>query len=118
MKKTGLILPLLMFYLFAGARQQESVVEALTYISPVPGSRYIMPGNNIALRHGEPFDPTSLDPALLEVRDSRGELISGQMLLSDDERTFIFLPDRSFELGDEISVRLNPGLKTISGIPN
>mgnify|MGYP001819747213 FL=1 len=107
----------MIFYFFAGARQQEPVVEALTYISPVPGSRYIMPGNNIALRHGEPFDPASLHPALLEVRGLKGELISGKAVLSDDERTFIFLPDRSFGLGEEITVKLNPGLKTISGIP-
>lgn len=87
----------------------------LNYISPVPGSKYIMPMNNIALRHGEPFDPVSLRSDLISVNNQRGESWPGKLVLSDDQRTIIFLPEKPYPMGEKIHAELQVGLRTISG---
>jgi hypothetical protein len=108
----AIFLSLLILPFTAGAQPDG---EPLTYVSPVPGSTYIMPGNNIALRHGDPFDPACLGQDLLEVKDSRGDRLPGKIILSDDHRTLIFLPESPYMLGEEITVRLLEGLKTVRG---
>ena len=86
------------------------------YISPKPGSKYINSENNIAFRHGDVLDLSSVKSDLITVRsDSKGE-ISGSFILSKDMRTLIFYPDQKFALKDKISVRLAKGIKTVSGL--
>ena len=74
-----------------------------------------MPNNNIALRYGEPFKPESLHRGLISVRHQRGEEISGRVILSDDLRTVLFLPDKPYPLGETIQVDFFSGLETESG---
>ncbi|HPE58063.1 MAG TPA: arylsulfotransferase family protein [Bacteroidales bacterium] len=109
-------LVILTFGIYSAALSQSHQVGKLKYISPVPGSKYVMPGNNIALRHGEKFDPASLRTGLITVEDEKGCSISGELTLSDDGKTLIFLPDEPFSLGALIKVTLLAGLKTISNI--
>lgn len=105
-----LVATLLAFQLFG----QSTKLLDLQYISPVPGSRFVMPGNNIALRSGQPFDPKCLFPTLLEVKNSTGKNVEGSLKLSKDKKTLIYIPDIPFPFGETISVKLNSGLKTIS----
>ncbi len=90
--------------------------NSINYISPKPGSKYIMPGNNIAIRHGDPFDIGVTRTSVFEITNERNENIRGHLVLSDDNRTLIFLPQKTFELGSQINVKLLPGLQTKSGI--
>ncbi len=85
----------------------------LKYISPKPGSRFIMPGNNIALRQGNPFDRASISSSLLEVRSRDGKKIEGRIILSTDLKTLIYKPNTPFQLGETIYVKLLRGLKTV-----
>lgn len=88
----------------------------LKYISPKPGSRFIMPGNNIALRQGDPLDVASISSSLLEVRSRDGKKIEGIIILSIDLKTLIYKPNTPFQLGETIHVKLLSGLKTVNDI--
>jgi len=74
-----------------------------------------MPLNNVALRHGEPFDVRSVDHSLILVSDTKGNVQPGKVILSDDNRTMLFLPERPYPAGAEIHVEVKSGLLTQSG---
>jgi|GEM_PF-292963 len=86
------------------------------YISPEPGSKYINPENNIALRHGEVIDQTSIKSNLFTVIGSKQGKIQGNIKLSVDGRTLIFIPSSPFELDEKISVLAEGGIKTKTGL--
>ena len=48
------------FFGYHEVQSQEAKTARFNYISPIPGSKYIMPQNNIALRHGDPIRIESL----------------------------------------------------------
>jgi len=95
------------------AQKTESI--QLKYVSPLPGSKFIMPENNIALRNEQVFDNNCLSLDLLSVIDESGNNINGSLRLSTDNKTLIFLPDKPYPLGQNIHVSLKKGLKTIRG---
>ncbi|MCD4730568.1 MAG: aryl-sulfate sulfotransferase [Bacteroidales bacterium] len=95
---------------------QKPKFAELQYVSPKPGSKFIMPGNNIALRHGQPLETKSISSSLLEVKNAAGERIEGKIKLSTDQKTLIYKPHNPFPLGETIHVKLNNGLKTISDL--
>lgn len=95
---------------------QKAKIAELQYISPEPGSKFIMPGNNIALRHGHPFDRNSLSSSLLVVKNGKGEIINGNINLSADQKTLICNPNMPFLLGETIYIVLREGLKTVDDI--
>lgn len=113
MNKIILIL-IAIFYSYCCISQEEYV--DLTYISPIPNSKFIMPGNNIVLRHGEKFDIGSVKQSMLRISTSKGAEIHGELKLSDDGKSLIFKPRQSYNLGDVIKVQLGCGLKTKSGL--
>lgn len=85
----------------------------IKYISPKPGSRFVMPENNIALRHGDAFDRTSILSSIIEVKSVEGQIIEGSLKLSLDLKTLIYKPNIPFQLGETIYVKLLKGLKTV-----
>ena len=112
MNRIGIILLIACTYCFMGYSQHE--FAELLYISPKPGSKFIMPGNNVAIRNGQPFDHKSLSPSLLEVKNEAGEEINGILKLSTDYTTLIYKPSAPFPLGETIYVELKNGLMTLS----
>jgi hypothetical protein len=94
---------------------QHQEYRKLEYISPEPGSRFVMPMNNIAIRSGDKFDLGSIRQSLLVVTKSKEIKIEGELNLSDDEKTLIFKPKAPYPLGEIIHVELMNGLKTIKG---
>ena len=114
-KALRLTFVLAFFVLFVQVFGQHPEYKKLEYISPEPGSRFIMPMNNIALRCGDKFDLESIKQSLLVVTNSKGLKIEGELKLSDDERTLIFKPQTPYPLGKTIHVELMKGLKTIFG---
>ncbi len=113
--KTLLAILCLLFLLPLSTISQSSV-EMFHYISPQPGSINILPGNNIALRQGEPFDENVLQKFKLFVKDGSANPVTGQLTLSDDRRTILFLPDKPFQRGARIYVRSTGFIKTINNI--
>ncbi|MCB2219470.1 MAG: aryl-sulfate sulfotransferase [Bacteroidetes bacterium] len=86
------------------------------YISPLPGSSCILPGNNIALRHGDILNASSVKNFKIEVRGSKRGNIPGKTLLSDDQKTILFLPGEPFEWGERIFVTTGNEIKTEKGV--
>lgn len=85
------------------------------YISPKPGSKYIMPENNIALRHGEKLNTENLNGFKVEVSGSISGNITGDLVISDDQKTLLFNPENPFSLGERITVSTSGNLTTKSG---
>jgi hypothetical protein len=99
--------------LFAGlSPAQESNIEKYQFISPLPGSKLIMPENNIIIRHGDIIDATTIKEELIEVVGSISGVHSGEFFLSDDRRTLIFIPSIHFTPGEKVNVILYSGIYT------
>ena len=90
--------------------------ENIIYLSPLPGAHYVMTGTNIIIRVAENIDPSSLNNSgILSVTGSLSGQHAGKLILTDDPRTVIFKPDVRFYAGEKVTVKVNDGLKTISG---
>ena len=107
---------LLFILLFTGLNlAQDSNIEKYQYISPLPGSKLIMPENNIIIRQGDIIDPTTLKEVSIEVVGSISGVHSGEFLLSDDMRTLIFIPSIHFSPGEKVNVNVFSGIYTTNG---
>lgn len=87
-------------------------LSSFQYISPRPGSKFVMPGTTIALRLGAPYTDRSLTSADIFVTGSESGRMPGQRSLSVDRRTLFFVPDRAFIPGEEVEVRVAGVLET------
>jgi len=107
-----LITSIVMLITFAVTAQQR---ENFRYISPVPGSEFINPENNIALRHGDILDVASIRNNVFSVQGSERGTINGEARLSVDKRTLLFIPELPFSLNETITVEVSSGIRTVSG---
>ncbi len=112
--RSFLLLFAVIFYTGLTAQQSEQV--ALEYRSPKPGAIFATVHHTIALRQGAVFSAGSLTDNLLQVSGSKSGSIQGSLKLSADSRTLIFTPDHPYQYDEEITVILNPGLSTYSGL--
>jgi len=83
-----------------------AVPTGYTYVSPVPGSRYVSPGNTIALR--TVAGAASISPGAIEVQGAASGPCAGSLRISDDGRTVFFVPAAPFRAGERVTVRVNP----------
>ena len=110
------MLVLLFIVLFAGlSPAQDSSIEKYQFISPLPGSKLIMPENNIIIRQGDIVDPTTIKESSIEVVGSFSGVHTGEFFLSDDNRTLIFIPSIHFTPGEKVNVKVNSGIYTAIG---
>ena len=103
---------ILVAFAASGAR---GAVKDFVYLSPLPGSRDVSPGNNVAIRPGDPVDPSSVSPGLIRVVASRSGTHAGTLRLATDGLTLVFRPDEPYALHETVHVRLGAGLRTRSG---
>jgi hypothetical protein len=87
--------------------------NSFQYISPKPSSILVSLKTNIILKYGEVIDRNTLDKSLIIVEGSNSGIHSGELLLSDDNRTIIFNPENVFDPGENVTVTLKSGIKTI-----
>ena len=107
---------LLFILLFAGiCSAQNSNIEEYQFISPLPGSKLILPENNIIIRQGDIIDATTIKEASIEIVGSISGLHSGKLMLSDDMRTLIFIPLTHFTPGEKVNVKVYGGIYTANG---
>ncbi len=94
---------------------QSINTELYEYISPVPGSDYILPENNIIIRFGEELtkeiDSSKL---IIDVSGSMSGHVKGNLFVYKDNKTLIFLPEKSYQRGERVNVRYIGGLETIN----
>ena len=94
---------------------QNENVEMYQYIFPIPGSSNISPENNIIIRHGNIIDQSTIASSRISVVGSESGMHKGELFLSDELMTLIFIPENIFMPGEEIKVQLNEGIKLIDG---
>jgi hypothetical protein len=107
---------LLFILLFAGlSSAQDSKIQEYQFISPLPGSKLIMPENNIIIRQGDIVDLTTIKEASIKVLGSISGTHTGELILSDDKRTLIFIPSKQFTPGEKVNVKLYGEIYTTKG---
>jgi hypothetical protein len=95
---------------------QLSAKTIAQYLSPVPGSVYVSPQSNIVVRMNQQLARSlASDPSLFSVQGSNSGTIAGRIMLSDDEKTLVFLPAKNFLAGEKITVAMKDGLRSLSG---
>jgi hypothetical protein len=88
----------------------------IDYISPVPGSSLNMPQATIAIRTKEEIDPASLaSSGIISVTGASSGNHTGRVVLSDDARTILFVPNVPFTEGEDVTVSLGNGLHVMDG---
>lgn len=100
---------LFLFHLTSYTRSQ-----GVEYISPERNAEYVSPKTNIIIRPGQILDRASMHTGdVISVYGSSSGTHDGKMLLSDDEKTVLFLPEKDFMPGEVVTVQLRNGLKTM-----
>src|SRR5206468_9092206 len=82
----------------AAAAATHAGVRDFAYLSPLPGSRHVSPGNNVALRPGAALDPSSVVPGLVAVTGGKSGAHAGRLRLASDGLTIVFRPDQPYAL--------------------
>ncbi len=77
------------------------------YLFPFPGATEINPHTNLIIKSEKPFE-TPLKSDLFRVKTSQGQQINGQLLLKENNKTLLFIPDRPLPLGERITVNFQP----------
>jgi hypothetical protein len=85
------------------------------YVSPMPNSNLVSLETNIILRSPEAIDASSLNASCVKITGSKSDVHTGKFMLSDDERTMLFLPSARFSAMESVTVSVESGIKTTSG---
>jgi hypothetical protein len=93
-----------------------NAMPCVQYISPSPGSKCVSQQSNIIIRWGYTLDRAlESDSSVFSVRGSRSGSIGGRIVLSDDAKTLLFIPEKNFLPGEIISISVKNGLHAASG---
>lgn len=93
---------------------QNLNTEVYNYIFPLPGSNSINPESSIIIRQGKTIDVSTVSSIDINVIGSQSGIHKGKLILSDDLRTIIFLPNEKFELAEEVKVTFSIDIKNIN----
>jgi len=96
---------------------QQTNISEFEYISPVPGSELNSPKTNIIIRFGLAFSAADVySKILLEVNGDKSGLHSGEVILTEKNKTLLFNPDIPFQEGEVVRVRFLRSTKTEEGL--
>lgn len=112
------IFKILVFSFFISLLGSLFAQNQVTYqfVSPKPSSIMVSNETNIILRHASEIDRSSLSTDLIVVEGSKSGSHTGDLILSDDERTIVFNPHTPFASDENVSVVLTSGVQTLAGI--
>jgi hypothetical protein len=86
------------------------------YVFPKPNSQFASTGTNIILRPGKNIDASSVSGrVVLSAAGAQSGSHTGRTVLSDDQKTIVFTPDRPFCDDERIVVSVPAGLRTVDG---
>ena len=95
--------PMLALLLVASFNSSTSA-NHLMYVVPLDGASFVSPETNIVLRADGMIGQKTVDRLSLVVIGSRSGTHSGRLILSDDFKTLVFSPARSFLLAETVTV--------------
>jgi len=89
--------------------------QTFNYISPKNNSILVSLQTNIILKSPVNIDISSLSQNEFYVTGNKSGNHSGVVKLSDDNKTVLFFPAKPFLPDENVSVTINPGIKTVNG---
>jgi Arylsulfotransferase (ASST)/Bacterial Ig-like domain/Secretion system C-terminal sorting domain len=89
--------------------------QTYNYTSPKDNSILVSLNTNIILRANNDIDPASLSSDQFLIVGSISGQHQGIVKLSDDNKTVLFLPATPFSPNENVSVTVNPGIKSVNG---
>lgn len=89
--------------------------ETFYYTSPKNNSKLVSLETNIILKSNEIIENQNLSNKVIEVTGSESGSHSGELILSDDNKTLVFNIDNKFTANENVIVKVNPGIKTAEG---
>lgn len=105
---------ILSFVFIVSLHSQET--SHFQYKSPLPGSKLLSRETNIIFSSSNFIDENTLvDKNIINVSGSKSGIHTGKVILSDDNKTIVFNPDKPFTAGETVTVILNQGIKTLYG---
>ena len=97
---------------------QQTGISSYQYLSPVPGSVMNSAKTNIIIRYGPVFNSSDVyTDNIIEVRGERSGVHTGQIKLTENDRTLLFEPDVPFVAGETVVVKLLRQIKTEDNQP-
>lgn len=112
MKYKSVFVIVKLFFIFSVFAQKPETVQ---YISPVDGSELNSRASQIIIRQGNDIDCSSITPEIFTVIGENSGLHFGDVILSTDGKTIIFKPEKKFDPGEQVQIRINDGLKLQNG---
>jgi len=85
-------------------------------VNPKPASVMVSNETNIILRYSGILDQSSISSGLIKVEGSKSGIHTGDLLLSDDNRTIVFNPDQAFAGNETVNIVLLSGISTHRGV--
>jgi hypothetical protein len=109
--RTLVILVLLSLLFYNSGPAQSIGKDKLSYLSPVPDSRFNPFGTNIIIRFADKNIYNALgNDSFISVTGNKSGKHNGKIVPADDNETLIFKPDADFLAGEIVSVKLyKPG---------
>ena len=108
MKKNSIFATAFLLFAFFISSVGNARDKAIVYLHPLEGSRLISAETNIILRFKETVNAKEMDRSgLIKVSGDIHGPYSGKVILADDDRTLLFLPDIPFKAGEKVSVSIS-----------
>lgn len=102
------ILPLFLIIMIVSINSAFSHKKVLTYLHPIPGSKYHNLSTKIIVKPDFSFDKKSMqNKDLISVHASKSGTHTGETIISTDGKTIIFIPDNPFYLSDTVFVKIS-----------
>jgi Arylsulfotransferase (ASST)/Bacterial Ig-like domain/Secretion system C-terminal sorting domain/Kre9/KNH-like N-terminal Ig-like domain len=89
--------------------------QNIIYTSPRNNSSFVTLQTSIILKTDSKIDDQTVSAAFIQVTGNQNGNYSGTVKLLDDEKTIIFTPDKNFSPGEEVTVEISEGIKTLDG---
>lgn len=84
------------------------------YVSPKPNSNMVSNKTNIILRPDTKLQESTIIESLISVVGSASGFHTGDFLLTDDNQTIVFNPDKPFAYDEVVTVSVQRGIKTLN----
>jgi hypothetical protein len=105
-------LQIIILFLFIVKFSFAQNLSPFQFVSPKPNSMMVSNQTNIILRHETKLQESTIIKSLIRVVGSSSGIHTGDFILTDDNQTIVFNPDKPFEYDEVVNVSVQRGIKT------
>lgn len=103
MKTLKLSLSIIISLLIGGIIFAQEII----YLSPIPDSRYNMEQTNIIIGYSGRLSNSQIKSTQIDVLGSKTGIKSGRLIVVENDKSIIFIPDIPFATGEKVTVNIN-----------